>query len=178
VVPRTWATSREAPTPGAALFLIKDDGDPGKNKIIWKWLRGQATDVPDLGDPVGGSTAYSLCVYDAAGGIPHLAASATVGAGTGWTAAGTAFKYADSSGAAAGIVKIILKPGADGEAKILMKGKGMGLVLPGGVNQTQYFAQDSAVTVQLLSSIGPCWEAVYTGPATKNDGAQFKDKLP
>ena len=34
----------------------------------------------------------------------------------------------------------------------------------------------SPVTVQLQSSNGNCWQAVYSTPFTKNDGVTFKDK--
>ena len=39
------------------------------------------------------------------------------------------------------------------------------------------FAQDPAVTVQLRRSGGGCWGSSFAAPATRNDGAQFKDKL-
>ena len=33
-----------------------------------------------------------------------------------------------------------------------------------------------SVTVQISNSLGNCWEAEYSAPATKNDGVQYKDK--
>ena len=42
---------------------------------------------------------------------------------------------------------------------------------------TEYFDQDTDVTVQLVSEAGICWSASFAA-ATKNDGVQFKAKTP
>ena len=57
-----------------------------------------------------------------------------------------------------------------GKAKGTVKGKGEGLTLPG-----MPLAQDTRVTVQLVTSDGVCWGASYEPPAARNDGERFKD---
>jgi len=68
-----------------------------------------------------------------------------------------------------------LQAGADGKAKIVVKGKGANLPMPAPVG-TGLFAQDTAVTVQLVNSDGMCWEADFSAPAKKNDLKVFKAK--
>ena len=64
-----------------------------------------------------------------------------------------------------------MKAGADEKAKIIVKGKSAGLNLPNLATLT------SPLTVQLKrNGSSVCWGAVFSfPPATKNDGAQFKD---
>jgi hypothetical protein len=45
-----------------ALLLIKDKGGQ-RDKLVWKWTKGDATTSTDFGDPVKGGTEYTLCVY-------------------------------------------------------------------------------------------------------------------
>jgi hypothetical protein len=63
-----------------------------------------------------------------------------------------------------------LKAGSAGKAAVKVKGKGFNLALP-----DLPLAQDPRVTVQLQSSDGACWEAVY-GTATRNDEERFSAK--
>jgi hypothetical protein len=50
-----------------------------------------------------------------------------------------------------------------------LKGRGANLALP-----TLPLAQP--VTVQLRSSTGVCWDAVYSAPASRNQSDLFRDK--
>jgi hypothetical protein len=67
---------------------------------------------------------------------------------------------------------VILKAGADGAAKIIIKGKGLGVDMPA------LGALTSPLTVQLKRAGGTvCWGATYTfPPALKNTSTMFKDK--
>jgi hypothetical protein len=38
------------------------------------------------------------------------------------------------------------------------------------------FSQDPTVTVQLKASDGPCWEARYATPASRNRSDRFTDR--
>ena len=164
-------------TPGKALLLVKDSSDDTKDKLIWKWLKGQSTNDVEFGDPVEGSTVYSLCVYDRIGDVPSLVSSATVLPGANWSATGSGSKYSEKTGVAGGITKVLLKPGGDGEAKAMIKGKGVDLQLPPPASTSQLFNLDTSLTVQLLSSGGPCWESNFSA-AVKNEVGQFKAKTP
>jgi hypothetical protein len=86
-----------------------------------------------------------------------------------WRENGAGFQYGDKS-AQHGVTRLTLKSGAaPGKAKILLKGKGGSLGLPG-------FPLAQPLTVQLRSSTGVCWDAAYSAPAIRNQSDQFKDK--
>jgi hypothetical protein len=181
-----WGQSCDpAPLPGCrqptvenkALLLLKSKGGGGeKDKLVWKWLKGDATALEDLGDPINATT-YTLCIYDEAAGVPSLALTAAVlpgGTCDGdpcWSAIGKGFKYKDSTATSGGIKNILLKFGESGKAKIVVKGTGASLDMP-----ALPFVQDPTVVVQLKNNIGVCWEARYSAPATDNSDAGFKDK--
>jgi hypothetical protein len=56
----------------------------------------------------------------------------------------------------------------DGKARIIVKGRGAQLREPP-------LPIDQPVTVQLKSSDGVCWEAIYSAPALRNQTGRFKD---
>ena len=66
-------------------------------------------------------------------------------------------------------MSLTLRPGADGQPKIMLKGRGILL-------QTPLLPMIPPVTVQLRNSDGSCWEAVYSAPPLKNDSTQYQDK--
>jgi hypothetical protein len=150
-----------------ALVVLKDRTDDNKDLLLWKWLKGGATDATEFGDPVT-THAYELCIYDGGG----LVASASAPAGANWSAKTTGFKYRDPAGSSDGLQTIILKAGADGKAKIVVRGKGMNVDMPNLALLT------SPLTVQIKRAGGTvCWGATYSfPPARKNDAANFKDK--
>jgi hypothetical protein len=143
-----------------------------KDKLGWKWIKGTATTTGDFGTPLS-STNYLLCIYT--GSTPTLVTSALAPAGGTcagkpcWKGKPTGFIYKDKDLTPNGLLQIVLKSGLDGKAKIIVKGKGANL-------QTPALPISQPVTVQLKSSDGVCWEAVYSAPATKSDTTVFKDK--
>jgi len=151
-------------TAGKSLLIIKNDADDTKDKLIWKWLKGQSTTEMEFGDPTTTRT-YALCVYDSSGRL--LAAEVPPDA-TKWAN----LSYKDSSGAAAGIQKIILKPGASNDAKILVKGKGANLPDP------TLGSLPTPITVQMVNSeTSLCFEGTYNASdVIKNDATQLKAK--
>ncbi len=165
--------------PTKAQLAYTDNADDTKDKLGWKWTKGSATAKdPDFGDPTYNND-YVLCVYDA---TPSLITSALMPAGgmcnvasprPCWTDKSTGFVYKDKDATPDGITGLKLKEGIDGKAKIGLKGKGLNLQMP------PLFPLVQPVTVQLLNSIGVCWEATYSAPATKNEAGppgKFKDK--
>jgi len=147
--------------------------------MVWHWKKGTATSAADLGTPTAAATGYALCVYDAVGGVPALRLGASLPGGAlcrskaCWKVlASGAIKYADRDGNAHGVTGLLFKPGA--QPSFTLKGKGGNLALP-----PFPLAQQPAVTLQLKRTDAPlCWESVFTAPATRSDGGQFKDKLP
>jgi hypothetical protein len=126
---------------------------------------------------VSGDVEYALCVYGQVTGTAQLALQArvpsggTCGGAPCWKTMSKGFIYSDPDSASDGIKKIVLKSGPSGKAKILVKGGGDALDTP-----DLPLDQDPQVVVQLKHTGGECWEARFSGPAKKNDVAQFKDR--
>jgi hypothetical protein len=140
--------------------------------LVWDWARGTATAKTDFGDPVT-SDGYALCVYD--GGELAMRVTAPAGSAcpgrTGWRSTPSGFRYRSKARTPDGLRSIALKQGADGRARVVVKGKGALLPLPDLASLT------SPVTVQLRrSGNGPCWGAQYVfPPAIRTDATTFKD---
>ncbi len=165
------------PGPGKSLFQLRD---ATSDKALWRWSRGDATLV-QFGRPEQ-TAEYALCVYDNAGGAATLAMDAhippagTCGGAPCWKPNARGFKYSGRGANADGIDTVILKEGFGGRAKILVKMKGAGLALPAPFNASRQFEQNPAVRVQLVNSVGACWEATFLPPAFRNEPGSFKDK--
>ncbi len=150
-----------------SLLLIKQKGGGSKDKLIWKWLKGTALTQMQLADPTS-TSGYALCVYDGGG----LIGAAALPAGARWTASPKGYSYADPAGAPDGIIKALLKLGAAGKSKALVKGKGNNLPDP-GLGSVTY-----PVTAQLVNTeSGVCLEGSYTlGDVLQSGSAIFKAK--
>ncbi len=163
-----------APTGKRGLRLWNRHRDR-RDRLVWEWRRGEATSVADFGDPLA-TTGYALCVYDQVDGNPTLVLSpvvlggATCGGRPCWEATRRGFVYVNEEDPPDGICRIMLRAGDAGRTRICVKAKGpsVGAIIP--------FKQDPTVTVQLVNSIGECWETRYSAPAVVNDGSQFNDK--
>lgn len=148
-----------------ASILIKNDTTYGKNKLLWKWVKGEETLKQDFGNPTPES--YTFCVYAGPGqdvvleGIIPSAASCPQC----WKETGSGFKYK----VAEGIEKLTLKSGAAGKPRIILKGTGSLLPTLPSIPVSQ------PVLVQLSNGSGECWEAAYSDPI-KNEGVLYKDK--
>src|SRR5262249_27510338 len=47
---------------GKSLIVIKETGNAAKDTLVWKWIKGDATTLAELGQPTG-TTSYALCLY-------------------------------------------------------------------------------------------------------------------
>jgi predicted acyl esterase len=157
--------------PNKALVQVNDKTPDSRDRLKWNWVKGTATARTDFGTPVT-STGYAICMYD---GHSMALFSAEVPAGgicrgkPCWKEQKRGFRFNDRDLSHGGIQKIILKDGIDGKAKILVKGRGAGLVLPA------LPIQALPVTVQVVNGNGQCWEAVYSG-TLRNQEDKFKAK--
>ena len=158
-------------TAAKSLLLIKNDADDDtKDKLIFKWIKGAATTVEDFGTPAG-TTSYAVCLYagttDTSIGVATIAPNMTF-----WTATTPGFKYKDPGGTSSGIQKVLLKSGAAGKAKTLVKGKG------GGLPDPPAGPLPLPVTAQLVNNFNNvCYEGIFNN-IKKNDLEQFKAKNP
>jgi 6-phosphogluconolactonase (cycloisomerase 2 family) len=162
-------------------------GSDRKDLLSWRWKHGAATSLAEFGDPLS-ETDYALCVYDASadpqpfarGNIP---ANNTCKGVPCWqlTPKGQ-LKYKDKEKVPAadakttapdGLLKVLLKPGDEGKALIKTKQKGEGVA--GYQTGLESLARTPPIIVQLISSTGECWEAVYSTPKLNTPGL-FKAK--
>ncbi len=154
-------------------LLIKDKTDNNKDKLIWKWIKGQSTATAEFADPTAVAGAdYAFCLYSGPGqtliGHAEVPPSTTL-----WSPISTkGFKYKDKAGTQDSITKVLVKGSDANKSKALLKGKGAGLpdlTLP-------ILPADLPVTAQLRNNdSGICWGASF-GTPIKNDAGQFKGK--
>ncbi len=140
---------------------LRDDSDPSRDSVSWKWSRGQETPANALGWPYE-TTDFAFCVYDESFVNPTVVFSATLPAGLEcgddrcWRlgGGGTQARYSDNYESIGGIRSARVKTGLLTKASASVRGKGAALglsSLPSGL-QTR---------VQLQAENGECWEAVY-----------------
>lgn len=160
---------------GKARLQLKDGTPDRMDQLGWKWLAGAATSPADFGQPT--STArYALCVYDGTDHLLKLSARIPAGGVCArgkpcWKAGATGFTYKNAALTPDGVLRLVLRAGDGGKAKVLVKGKGEPLLMPAPA------ALAAPVTVQLVhGGQGPCWQAVYSAPFLKQDATQFFDK--
>jgi hypothetical protein len=140
--------------------MVRDNTDDNKDKIVWKLTNALSTSQTEFSDPTAG-TVYAVCLYE--GGA--LAHGITVPPSlTQWAPISTVgFKYKDTTAAAQGIQRIILRGSTEDRAKIIVRGKG--LALPDPVPPLTL-----PVVVQLVNSdSGVCWEGTYDDPDIKRN---------
>jgi len=161
--------------------LLVNDKKPGKEKIKVSLTKLQAS-VPQsqFGNPISGTTAYAVCIYDAAN---QLAGEYTVDrAGDTcdgkpcWAAiSDKGYKYSDKGTTADGILKMKLSGGAAGKGKIKVLGKNSSSNLPTGV--AALLQNQTSATVQVLTSDASCF-GVGLSEVKKADGTVFNAKGP
>jgi len=148
---------------GAAVLQLLDGSPDTRDRLTWRWKRGEETLPPALGDPTV-ATEYTLCAYDAsASPQPRLRAALPPGAR--WGSAGSGFRYRDPAAAAGGIRTVRLVPGSTGSARVIVRGRGTALPLPP-------FPLTPPVELQLRTDGGECWGAAYSAP-DRNDLSGF-----
>jgi hypothetical protein len=151
---------------------IKNKTPDTKDLLVWKWLKGQATTLPQLGSPTT-TTGYTLCMWDqSANPQPifraQIAPGGTCATKPCWKAINNGDKFKDKAASQHGMQNIVVKAGAAGKAKITLKGKGTPLQPPA-------LPLTPTVTVQLKNDSGTCWTAPFSTPQL-NLPDQFKAK--
>jgi cysteine-rich repeat protein len=160
-------------TAGKSILTLRNQTSDDADKLLWKWLKGQATMAADFGTP-SGTTQYALCIH--AGTPAALLADYAIPADAlKWGPIGAkGFTYRDATGSPNGVTKALLKGGADTKAKCLVKGKGVNL------DDLALTALVDPVTVQLVNDAGACFESTFVQAdfIKSNDPALFKAKNP
>lgn len=146
-------------TAAKSVFQIKTNGDANRNKLLWKWNKGQATSAGEFADPRSGAE-YALCLYG--GPLQALIGSGEiiVPAGSpGWTALhDKGWQYKDGAAAIDGVQQIRLKASAQPKAKAKVKARGAALPVPA----LPLPPAELPLLVQLVNSdSGICWQSSY-----------------
>ena len=165
-------------------LLVRNKTGTLSDRLTWKWNRGAATTTAEFGSPHL-TTNYALCIYDEVGNVSSLVASLRAPAGgicfngrECWKSLnGRGFKYSNPLLSPDGLLKLLVKEGVSGKAKIVASAKGPYLTLPLQGNG-KVLQQDTHVTVQVVNDApsSPCWETRFTAPAAKNTLELFRDK--
>jgi hypothetical protein len=156
----------------AGVIRLKQNAErPSQSSLTWSWVKGEETLEGDLGDPIT-DTSYSLCLYDSsASSQPRATMVAPGGTKCGlfpcwFDLPGPGLMYVDNAGEIDGLTQIRLTPGADGKAKISVKGRGANLPAPA-------IPLAAPVMVQLQATNGECWAATYDQFISKNSDGKF-----
>ena len=160
----------------SSLVMVDKEGGL-RDRLVWKWIKGEATDLADFSDAVGGDAVYQVCLYDDSGEAQPRVDSAAVAGGTCaglpcWKALGTkGYLYKDRFAVAGGLQKVLLKSGAPGKAKLLVSARGESVGMPA-------LPLTPPVVVQLAVIEGDdtsCWQSTFQAPK-KNEPGKFKAK--
>jgi glucose/arabinose dehydrogenase len=159
--------------PNQGMLTVREHPNPTRSRLAWRWPRGMATAVEDFGTPTV-DTEYAFCAYDSGDNLimeNQVGAGGTCGTNPCWVQTAAGFRYRDRGGAQDGIRTITLRSGDDdGEPRIVVRGRGVGLDMPPG------FPIAQPVRAQLVNSAGFCWEATYSDPPLDNGNGQFRDR--
>jgi len=143
-----------------------------RRRLEWKWSRGAATSVGDFGDPTNGER-LTFCLFDESGSTPSVAFRSVTrandcGATPCWRPTGASgFRYRDAAAPADGPTEVLLRAGADGQARIVLDAKGA-LALPS-------LPARLPLRAQLQTENGQCWEGRYFElDATRNSASEFR----
>jgi hypothetical protein len=123
-----------------------------------------------------------MVIYDASGPAGALlmenriSAGGTCGTKPCWKALGDppsskGYRYKNNARTPHGIQKMVLKPGPDGKAKVVIKG-GQDHVFTGGPGAPP-LPLPLPVTVQLQNRSGECWQATYDAAGVRVNEAGF-----
>jgi len=145
-----------------------------------------ASVASDFGDPVGGTTRYEICLYDAAGDLAGGLGVARAGDACGrnqkacWKAKGDkGWQYKNPDATPSGVKAIALLSGPAGKGKLTVKAanaaKKLQRALPASIGPA--LAGATSVKVQVRASDGQCYESTL-GTIKKADGTLFQGKAP
>jgi hypothetical protein len=157
------------------LSLRHDAGDTSKDKLGFKWSKGPAIGLPQLGDPTA-LDGYTLCVYDAVGLVLRAdvpSGGICLGGVPCWAGKGAGYKFKDKGAASGGVTGITLKAGDALKTKAIVKGGG------GNLGDAPIPLVEP-VTSQLFRADGSlCIGGEFSGThVLLNADGQFKAKVP
>ncbi len=163
--------------PRRATLRLRSAAVPERARLDWRWTRGEATTLDDLGDPMLAGTGYALCLYDGSADVqPRLSlrtpAEPDCAGGGCWRTAGRrGFRYRQQEGLPDGVQRASLRSGGAGRSSLQVRSRGRG-VLPDGM------PLELPVTVQWLRDDAPdCWGVTYL-ESLRNQADRFVARGP
>lgn len=162
--------------------LVVNEKTPGKQKlrVALKNLQPAVTQS-QFGNPVVGTTAYAICLYDATstlrGEYDVARAGALCGSAPCWSATkdGKGYRYGDKGAVADGVTRMRLVGGDPGKGKISATANNKTGNLPLGV--APGFLNATGATAQVLTSDAACFE-IGLVRVKRADGIVFQAVTP
>ncbi len=149
-------TSPPAGCAGAGTSSITmKDMSLGTRLVDWKWSRGDATSMADMGSPRT-KGAWVGCLWSAG----SLAMSARIPAGPAWQEKPRGWAYKDTRGTWAGATKVLLQEGIAGRSKAQLQLKGVRVPMPA-------LEALAAPLVLQLRGDSTCRVSTFAGPFAK-----------
>lgn len=179
VGPRT--DCKHTTIPGGAMLKMKLGAT---NRIAWRWRKGEATSIAELGDPITGGNGMSLqaihelCVFDAADLVPVFSTVAfpnmaplSCAQPPCWRLHGSSLTYRSNPPNQFGVTSAVVKAGPTGTAKSVLKGKGPNLFLAGGITFPSPPPYQFPLRVQFGARDGTCFEAMFSAAGMRSNTA-------
>ncbi len=158
---------------GTGRLKLQNKDPNSKDRLTWVWNPDTSTTLATLGDPTSG-TYYALCIWDYLAATPIYKAGLAMEPGPLWRSRkDRGFNYRDRSGSPDGVFRVKLSAPASQPAKLRVMARGELLPIPVPVESDRFFDQDPNVLVQLVNSIGNCWDATFGPPAKTNTAENF-----
>ncbi len=171
---------RQTTQSGRSSLKVKDIAASSGDRLTWKWTRGEATTIAELGDPIDSlpTDGYDeLCVFDESGPEPILLVSSIAPAGDSscskppcWKRSGNRLTYKSAHPNNYGVTGMILTAGSAGKSSMRVTGKGerlfaANLLMPPPPPPPLPLP----LRVQLGASDGACWEATFSASGVRKN---------
>lgn len=169
-LPKT--TCRESVVNRRGVLKMKEGASDRSDRLVWRWVRGEATTLGDFGDPFN-TTDYAFCVYDASGEQQPIFEVAAPAGGTCrdrpcWLElSGGRPEFNDPDTLQGGLRRLRLKPGEDRRSSVVVAAKGENLTLP-------VLPLTPPVTAQVQATNDMCWTATYDALIRRNETGLFR----
>lgn len=160
------APREDCRTAGKSVLQLSDAADASGDAITWRWLKGAATTLTDLGDPTDTNDA-ALCLFDESAAAPTLLFRATAPLGTAWRPTSRGYVYRDPARGGDGLGGITMVGGSAGQSKILVRGKGGSL--SGRAWGLPPPPLDPPLRVQLQLDGAACFESAFDAASVRRN---------
>lgn len=153
--------------PGQAELSLVNNAVDSKDKLSWKWSKGPAVALADIGDPTVDEK-YFFCVYDNSG----LKLSSEIAAGglcnkgkPCWKIAKNNVSFTDKVGTNSGIKSVKLKAADSGKSTASLSGS--------KENLPDYSLPLTApLTAQLINKDSKCWTSEFSAPVVNQNATK------